>query len=184
MRDHGGYITALKWTMKNVYNMSPGEVYFAASDVGWVVGNPSFRDPLTFRLTRSYSLQLTRPLRLLGHSYIVYAPLLAGCTTVLYEGKPVGAPPHSLMLEHIHIVHMWRAMCRNAGRECAVEGNIRVQCLNHVHGPHCDPRHQEGGEGTRIQLAHMTHTHEIPAVRSHRSQNVRTPRPSSLATSP
>jgi len=55
---------ALKWSMKNVYGVEPGEVYWAASDVGWVV----------------------------GHSYIVYAPLLHGCTTVLYEGKPVGTP--------------------------------------------------------------------------------------------
>ena len=64
VRDNGGHAVALKWSMKNVYNVEPGEVYWAASDVGWVV----------------------------GHSYIVYAPLLHGCTTVLYEGKPVGTP--------------------------------------------------------------------------------------------
>ncbi len=64
IRDNGGHAVALKWTMKNVYDVSPGEVYWAASDVGWVV----------------------------GHSYIVYGPLLHGCTTVLYEGKPVGTP--------------------------------------------------------------------------------------------
>ena len=64
VRDNGGHTVALNWTMKNVYGVQPGEVYWAASDVGWVV----------------------------GHSYIVYAPLLAGCTTVLYEGKPVGTP--------------------------------------------------------------------------------------------
>ncbi len=64
VRDNGGHMVALKWSMKNVYNVSPGEVYWAASDVGWVV----------------------------GHSYIVYGPLLHGCTTVLYEGKPVGTP--------------------------------------------------------------------------------------------
>jgi propionyl-CoA synthetase len=64
VRDHGGHAVALHWTMKNIYGMAPGEVYWAASDVGWVV----------------------------GHSYIVYAPLLYGCTTVLYEGKPVGTP--------------------------------------------------------------------------------------------
>jgi len=64
VRDHGGHAVALHWSMKNIYAMTPGEVYWAASDVGWVV----------------------------GHSYIVYAPLLFGCTTVLYEGKPVGTP--------------------------------------------------------------------------------------------
>jgi propionyl-CoA synthetase len=64
IRDNGGHATALLWTMRNVYDMAPGEVFWAASDVGWVV----------------------------GHSYIVYAPLLLGATTVLYEGKPVGTP--------------------------------------------------------------------------------------------
>ncbi len=64
VRDNGGHAVALKWSMKNIYNVDPGEVYWAASDVGWVV----------------------------GHSYIVYAPLLHGCTTVVYEGKPVGTP--------------------------------------------------------------------------------------------
>ena len=64
VRDNGGHAVALHWSMTNVYDTNPGEVFWAASDVGWVV----------------------------GHSYIVYAPLLAGCTTVLYEGKPVGTP--------------------------------------------------------------------------------------------
>ena len=64
VRDTGGYLTALAWSMPNLYGVAPGETYFCASDIGWVV----------------------------GHSYIVYAPLLHGCTTVLYEGKPVGTP--------------------------------------------------------------------------------------------
>jgi propionyl-CoA synthetase len=64
VRDNGGHMVALKWTMKAVYNVDAGDVYWAASDVGWVV----------------------------GHSYIVYGPLLKGCTTILYEGKPVGTP--------------------------------------------------------------------------------------------
>jgi len=64
VRDNGGHMVALEWSMKHVYGVEPGEVYWSASDVGWVV----------------------------GHSYIVYAPLLHGCTTVLYEGKPVGTP--------------------------------------------------------------------------------------------
>lgn len=64
VRDNGGHLVALKWSMKHIYGVEPGEVYWAASDVGWVV----------------------------GHSYIVYAPLFHGCTTILYEGKPVGTP--------------------------------------------------------------------------------------------
>ena len=62
--DNGGHAVALTWSMRNIYGVGPGEVFWAASDVGWVV----------------------------GHSYIVYAPLLAGATTVLYEGKPIGTP--------------------------------------------------------------------------------------------
>ena len=64
VRPSGGHAVALKWTMSNIYNVKPGDVYWAASDIGWVV----------------------------GHSYIVYAPLLHGCTSILYEGKPVGTP--------------------------------------------------------------------------------------------
>jgi propionyl-CoA synthetase len=64
VRDNGGHAVALNWSMKAIYGMDPGDVFWAASDVGWVV----------------------------GHSYIVYAPLLYGCTTILYEGKPVGTP--------------------------------------------------------------------------------------------
>jgi len=64
VRDNGGHMVALKWSMKNIYDVKPGEVYWAASDIGWVV----------------------------GHSYIVYAPLLNGNATVIYEGKPVGTP--------------------------------------------------------------------------------------------
>jgi propionyl-CoA synthetase len=64
IRDTGGHMVALKWSMKNIYGVEPGEVYWAASDVGWVV----------------------------GHSYIVYAPLFHGSTTILFEGKPVGTP--------------------------------------------------------------------------------------------
>ncbi len=64
VRDNGGHMVALKWSMKNLYNIDPGEVWWSGSDVGWVV----------------------------GHSYIVYAPLFHGCTSILYEGKPVGTP--------------------------------------------------------------------------------------------
>lgn len=64
VRDNGGHAVALEWSMSNIYDARPGEAYWAASDIGWVV----------------------------GHSYIVYGPLLHGCTTILYEGKPVGTP--------------------------------------------------------------------------------------------
>ena len=64
VRDNGGHLVALKWSMKNIYGVVPGEVFWAASDLGWAV----------------------------GHSYIVYGPLLHGNTTILYEGKPVGTP--------------------------------------------------------------------------------------------
>jgi len=64
VRPNGGHAVALKWSMEHIYNVQPGDVYWAASDIGWVV----------------------------GHSYIVYAPLLHGCTTILYEGKPIGTP--------------------------------------------------------------------------------------------
>src|SRR5580692_6658898 len=64
VRDNGGHMVALQWSMANVYAVQPGETFWTASDIGWVV----------------------------GHSYIVYAPLLQGCTSVLYEGKPIGTP--------------------------------------------------------------------------------------------
>ena len=64
VRDNGGHAVALRWSMANIYDIGPGDVWWTASDVGWVV----------------------------GHSYIVYAPLIVGATTVLYEGKPVGTP--------------------------------------------------------------------------------------------
>ncbi len=64
VRDHGGYAVALNWSLPNIFGLAPGGVMFSASDVGWVV----------------------------GHTYIVYGPLLHGCTSILYEGKPVGTP--------------------------------------------------------------------------------------------
>ena len=64
LRDIGGHVVALKWTMKNVYDINPDDVWWSASDIGWIV----------------------------GHSYIVYAPLFHGCTSIVFEGKPVGTP--------------------------------------------------------------------------------------------
>ncbi len=74
VRDNGGHMVALKWTMSAVYNLKQGDVFWTASDVGWVV----------------------------GHSYIVYAPLLKGCTTILFEGKPVGTPDAGVFWRIIH----------------------------------------------------------------------------------
>lgn len=68
VRDNGGHMVALKWSMSAIYGVDQGDVYWAASDIGWVV----------------------------GHSYIVYGPLLKGCTTIVFEGKPVGTPDASV----------------------------------------------------------------------------------------
>ena len=84
VRDNGGHAVALKWTMKNLYGIEPGEVFWAASDVGWVV----------------------------GHSYIIYAQLLHGATTVVYEGKPIGTPDAGAfwrMIEEYHISALFTA---------------------------------------------------------------------------
>ncbi len=84
VRDNGGHMVALKWTMKNLYDIKPGEAFWTASDVGWVV----------------------------GHSYIVYGPLLHGATTVVYEGKPVGTPDAGAfwrMIEEHKIVALFTA---------------------------------------------------------------------------
>ncbi len=84
VRDNGGHAVALKWTMKNFYDVDPGEVYWAASDVGWVV----------------------------GHSYIIYGPLLHGATTIVYEGKPVGTPDAGAfwrMIEEHNVVALFTA---------------------------------------------------------------------------
>ncbi|MBK8175564.1 MAG: propionyl-CoA synthetase [Rhodospirillales bacterium] len=84
VRDNGGHLVALNWSMKNIYDVEPGEVWWAASDVGWVV----------------------------GHSYIVYAPLIYGATTVVYEGKPVGTPDAGAfwrMIEQHNVVSLFTA---------------------------------------------------------------------------
>ncbi len=84
VRDNGGHAVALKWTMKNLYGIEPGEVFWAASDVGWVV----------------------------GHSYIIYAQLLHGATTVVYEGKPIGTPDAGAfwrMIEEYNIAALFTA---------------------------------------------------------------------------
>lgn len=97
VRDNGGHAVALAWTMGAVYDIGPGDVWWTASDVGWVV----------------------------GHSYIVYAPLLVGATTVLYEGKPVGTPDSRRVLA----------------------GDLRTRSKGAVHRADRVARDQEGGPG-------------------------------------
>ena len=76
VRDNGGHAVALNWSMRHIYDVSPGDVYWAASDIGWVV----------------------------GHSYITYAPLIYGCTSILFEGKPIGTPDAGVF---------WRVIAEN-----------------------------------------------------------------------
>ena len=106
VRDNGGHMVALKWSMQNLYGVEPGEVYWAASDLGWAV----------------------------GHSYIVYGPLLHGCTTILYEGKPVGTPDAGAF---------WRVIAEHG-------------CVAHVHRADRVPRHQEGGPAGQADRASTT----------------------------
>ena len=121
VRDNGGHAVALNWTMQHIYGVEPGEVYWAASDVGWVV----------------------------GHSYIVYAPLLHGCTTVLYEGKPVGTPDAGAFWRVIVASISVRAVHRadrvprdqargSAGRASSSYDLSRLRTL-FLAGERCDP---------------------------------------------
>ena len=98
VRDNGGHMVALKWSMENLYGVKPGEIWWCASDIGWVV----------------------------GHSYIVYAPLFHGATSIMYEGKPVGTPDAGAF---------WRVIARAQGGGA-------------VHRADRLPRHQEGRPAT------------------------------------
>ena len=101
VRDNGGHAVALRWSMTNIYDTGPGEVYWAASDIGWVV----------------------------GHSYIVYAPLLTGATTVLYEGKPVGTPDPGAF---------WRVIAEHGVKTLFTAPTaIRAIKKEDPHGTHC-----------------------------------------------
>jgi propionyl-CoA synthetase len=121
VRDTAGSIVALRWSMKQIYNVAAGDVYWAASDVGWVV----------------------------GHSYIVYGPLFAGCTTVMYEGKPVGTPDPGaywrMLAEHrVRVMFTaptaLRAIRKEdpAGEHVAQYDLSRLQAL-FLAGERCDP---------------------------------------------
>ncbi|NYT20694.1 MAG: propionyl-CoA synthetase [Methanomicrobiales archaeon] len=121
VRDNGGHLVALMWSMKNIYGLSPGEVFWAASDVGWVV----------------------------GHSYIVYAPLAYGCTTVLYEGKSVGTPDPGafwrVIAEHgVSVLFTAPTAFRAIKREDPAGSHIRRYDLSgfrmlFLAGERCDP---------------------------------------------
>ncbi|MFA7304252.1 MAG: propionyl-CoA synthetase [Methanoregula sp.] len=121
VRDNGGHLVALTWSMKHIYGMHPGEVYWAASDIGWVV----------------------------GHSYIVYGPLFYGCTTILYEGKSVGTPDPGAFWRVIQEHHVAVLFCaptafRAIRREDPQGDFIRkydLTCLRMLFlaGERCDP---------------------------------------------
>ena len=121
VRDNGGHLVALKWSMKNVYGVEPGEVFWAASDLGWAV----------------------------GHSYIVYAPLFNGNTTVLYEGKPVGTPDPGafwrVVSQHsVRVLFTAPTVFRSVRREDSSGDYIRrydLDCLRTLFlaGERCDP---------------------------------------------
>ena len=138
VRDHGGYAVALHWSMGNIYGLRPAEILFTASDVGWVV----------------------------GHSYIVYAPLLKGCTSVLYEGKPIGTPDAGAFWRVVrdHGVHVlftaptaFRAIRREdpEGRfiKAAPLGPFRALFLA---GERCDPPTLEWAQA-QLQLPVIDH---------------------------
>ncbi len=121
VRDNGGHAVALHWSMKNIYDIDVGDVYWAASDVGWVV----------------------------GHSYIVYGPLLKGCTTLVYEGKPVGTPDPGafwrVIQEHQVKVLFTAPTAFRAIKKEDPDGsylkNYDVSCLKSLFlaGERCDP---------------------------------------------
>ncbi|MCP4415651.1 MAG: propionyl-CoA synthetase [Chloroflexi bacterium] len=121
VRDNGGHLVALKWSMKHIFNADPGDVYWAASDVGWIV----------------------------GHSYIVYAPLFHGCTTILYEGKPVGTPDPGafwrVIAQHkVNILFTAPTALRAIKREDPNGEHIQQYNLDHFRalflaGERCDP---------------------------------------------
>jgi propionyl-CoA synthetase len=121
VRDNGGHAVALAWSMRHVYGLEPGEVFWAASDIGWVV----------------------------GHSYIVYGPLLCGMTTVLYEGKPVGTPDAGTfwrVIEQHGVVTLFTAPTAfrvikqhdHAGERIAAHDLSRLRAL-FLAGERCDP---------------------------------------------
>ena len=138
VRDNGGHLVALKWTMKNIYSVDPGDVFWAASDVGWVV----------------------------GHSYIVYGPLFHGNTTILYEGKAVGTPDAGAfwrVISHHKVRVMFTAPTafRAIKREDPTGALIRNYDLSNfkalfLAGERCDPDTLHWAE-SRLQVPVIDH---------------------------
>ena len=138
VRDNGGHAVALHWSMKNIYGVDPGEVFWAASDVGWVV----------------------------GHSYIVYAPLLAGCTSVLFEGKPVGTPDAGAfwrVISQLKVSTLFTAPTafRAIKRDDPEGALVRKHDLSHFRtlflaGERCDPATLEWAE-TKLKVPVIDH---------------------------
>ena len=125
VRDNGGHAVALTWSMRNVFGLEAGETMFTASDVGWVV----------------------------GHSYIVYGPLLAGCTTVLFEGKPIGTPDAGtfwrVVAEHGVSVMFTAPTAIRADRARPTPDGELVGPVRPVHAAHAVPG---GGEARSRHL--------------------------------
>ncbi len=122
LRDHAGYAAALTWSMENIYNIHAGEVFWTASDFGWVV----------------------------GHSYICYAPLLAGATTVIFEGKPVATPDAGVfwrLVDEYKVKALFTAptairAIRREDSHGKLMQNYDISSLETVFlaGEHCDPK--------------------------------------------
>jgi propionyl-CoA synthetase len=138
VHDTGGYLVALAWSMRHVYDVAPGEIFWAASDVGWVV----------------------------GHSYIVYAPLLNGSTTLLYEGKPVGTPDAGAYWRVV-AQHRVKALftaptalraIRREDPQAQLLGGLDLSCLKTLFlaGERCDPDTLEWA-GTTLGIPVIDH---------------------------
>src|SRR6266705_3793130 len=138
VRDNGGHMVALKWSMRNLYGVDPGEVYWAASDVGWVV----------------------------GHSYIVYAPLLHGCTSILYEGKPVGTPDAGAFWR---VISARRSRYDRVGGESAESAGDRSLVADRDRLGH---RRQSGRPRHAAGQARLAHRRDARLRRAHRRRGV------------
>ncbi|WP_022951249.1 AMP-binding protein [Leucothrix mucor] len=154
IRDNGGHAVAMNWSMGNIYNVKAGDVFWAASDVGWVV----------------------------GHSYIVYAPLLKGCTTIVYEGKPVGTPDAGAfwrMIEEYQVKVLFTAPTafRAIKKEDANADELKkykIDCLQSLFlaGERCDPDTLFWARDTLgisvVDLWIMSRTDDVINVAGHR----------------
>ena len=155
VRDNGGHLVALKWSMQNLYGVKPGEIWWCASDIGWVV----------------------------GHSYIVYAPLFHGCTSIMYEGKPVGTPDAGafwrVIAEHKAVALFTAPTAFRAIKKEDPDGKLMAQ-LRPVEIPHAvsgrrarrsadrrtGPKTDAEKAGDRPLVADRNRLVHLPAIRS------------------